>query len=259
MNMPRTALLLFWVLAASALAAPSFVGPSGGFLTPNPLTLAPERTEVELHLQGFQEFSPSFLATDTVFDLSTEVLVGVYDYMELGVTKTFRINSGYPEQPVYINAKYRFPYDTFNVAVGALISLSGIDWSSAYVVMGWKVLYGGFGANFGGRSFREITPGNFSNVGVAQLGGYSLVRTVVNGTDSFSGAPDSFFGMVGLDYKVGDHLELIADYNGDRFAAGARLCYHSWGVSAAYVTQAANDTLLDRSTQHYVVGFFGHW
>ena len=231
MNIQRTFFIALISLAAPLFAAPSFIGPSGGFSTPNPLTLAPERTEVDIHIQGENEFSPSLLAQDTVFDLSTSVLAGVYDYMELGVEQTFRINSSYPNPALYIDGKYRFPYDTFNVAVGVLAATNGVDWSTGYVVAGWKVLYGGIGANFGGRSFREITPGNFTNVGLAPMGGYTLIRQIVNGSDTFSGAPDSFFGFVGLDYKCAEHLELIADYNGDKFLPPGCVCPITPGAS----------------------------
>ena len=246
-------------MVSSAFAHPSYLGPTGGLNTPNPLTLAPERTEVALHLEGVQEYSPSKLAVETVFDLSPKVLVGVYDYLELGVEQTLRMNSGYRNEAVTINAKYRFPFDSFNVAVGALITTNSIDWTSVYSVLGWKVLYGGFGVNFGGRSFRELTQDQFINVGVAKMGGYQLRREVRNGTDVFTGEPDSFFGFVGLDYKVAEHLEFLADYNGDRFAAGVRVPFHSWGLDVAYVSQRANDTLFNRTTQHWRIGFLSHW
>jgi len=251
-------LSLFWA-PQGVRAHPSFLGPTGGLNTPNPLTLAPEKTEVAIHLEGINEYSPQTLATETVFDLSPKVLVGVYDFLELGVEQTVRVNSGFKNESCTINMKYRFPLDSFNVAVGALIATGTADWSTGYVVMGWKVLYGGFGVNFGGRSFREITEDQFVNVGTAKMGGYNLRRALRDGTDVFTGEPDSFFGIVGLDYKLAEHLEFLADFDGDRFSAGIRLPFHSWGFDAAYVSQRANDTLFSRNTQHWRIGFMGHW
>lgn len=247
------------VVTRVALAHPSSLGPSGGLTIPNTKTLPPERTQVALHVESLREFSPHRLAVETVADLSPKVLVGVYEHLELGLEQTVRVNSGFKNESVAINGKYRFPYDTFDVAVGFLAPTSSADWTSAYVVMGFKVLWGGFGVNFGGRRFREITQDRFTNVGTAKLGGYNLRRAVRNGTDVFTGEPDSFFGLVGLDYKVAEHFELLADYNGDRFSAGVRLPYHSWGLDLAYITQRANDTLFSRETQHVRVGFFGSW
>ena len=242
-----------------AVAHPSALGPSGGLTIPNTKTLPPERTQVAVHAEMLREFSPQRLAVETVADLSPKVLVGVYEHLELGIEQTLRVNSGFKNESVTINGKYRFPFDTFDVAVGLLVPTSTADWTSAYVVMGFKVLWGGFGVNFGGRRFREITQDRFVNVGTAKLGGYNLRREVRNGTDVFTGEPDTFFGLVGLDYKVAEHFELLADYNGDRFSAGIRLPYHSWGFDAAYITQKANDSLFSRETQHVRVGFFGSW
>ena len=251
--------VLLGLCARSAFCYPSALGPTGGLNIPDPLTLAPEKTQVAVHLEGLEEFNTSKLAQDTVFDLSPKVLVGVYDYLELGVEKTFRVTSSIKDESISINGKYRFPYDTFNVAVGFITPTNGIDWTSTYVVMGWGVLWGGFGVNFGGRSFREITQDQFINVGIAKMGGFNLRRQIRAGGDVFSGEPDNFFGLVGVNYKVAERLRLCADYNGDRFTAGVRVPFHSWGFDAEYVTQRANDTLFDRSSQNWRVGFFGSW
>lgn len=246
-------------MAGVAFGHPSALGPTGGLTIPNTKTLEPERTQVGLTMEGLREFSPSRLAVETVVDLSPKVLVGVYEHLELGIEQTLRVNSTFKNESVTINGKYRFPYDTFDVAVGFLAATSSPDWSTAYVVMGFKVLWGGFGVNFGGRRFRELTQDRFTNVGTAKMGGYNLRREVRNGTDVFSGEPDVFFGLVGLDYKVSEHFEILADYNGDRFTAGVRFPYHSWGFNAGYVSQRANDTLFSRETQNWQLGFFGSW
>ena len=242
-----------------AHAHPSSLGPTGGMTIPNTKTVPPDRTEVGLTLEGVREFSHTQLAVETIVDLSPKVTVGVYEHLELGVEETLRINSSLQNESVTINGKYRFPFDTFDIAVGFLAPTSGVDWTSVYTVAGFKVLWAGFGVNFGGRSFRELTLDNFINVGTAKLGGYQLKREIRNGTDAFTGAPDQFYGLVGLDYKAAEHLEILADYNGDRFSAGLRFPYHSWGFTTGYVSQRANDTLFSRDTQHWQLGFFGCW
>ena len=252
--------LLVGVLAMGARGAaahPSSLGPTGGLTIPDTKTLPPDRTQAAVTIEGFREFSPDRLQIETVMDVSPKVLVGVYEHLELGAEQTIRVNSTFKNDSVTINGKYRFPYDTFDVAVGFIAPTSAGDWTSAYVVMGFKVLWAGVGVNFGGRSFRELTQNQFVNIGVAKLGGYQLQRAVVNGSDVFTGQPDSVYGLVGLDYKVAEHFELLADYNGDRFAAGVRFPFHTWGITAGYLSQSANDTLFSRESQHWQAGFFG--
>lgn len=257
---PRVWAVLWAAIGAvGAGAHPSAVGPTGGLTTPSPLTLSPQVTEVSVHVEGLHEFSPNTLSVETVYDASPKVLVGIYDTIELGVEKTFRVRGGPRNESLTVNGKYRFPFDTFNVSLGVIAPTAAPDWTSIYVVMGWKAIWGGFGFNVGGRKFRELTLDQFVNVGTSKLGGYELRRTIRNGTDQFTGEPDVFYGLFGIDYKLAEHLEVLADYNGDRFTAGFRLPFHEFVLDTAYVTQRAKDTLFARETLHYQVAFTGHW
>jgi len=238
---------------------PTTIGPTGGFGVPSPLTMPPERTAVAVHFEAFNQFSESTLDIEPTVHMSPKVVVGIYDYLEVGLEKTFKIHSENEQETIYANIKYRFPFDSMNVAVGAIVPLTPPDWTSAYMVMGWKALWAGFGVNLGGRRFRELTLNNFQSVGVARMGGYTLRRRVVDGSDQFTGEPDAFFGLVGFNHRLGKHLEVVADYNGDRVSAGFRIPFHSWNVDLIYVSQAATDSLFSRETQNYQIGVTGRF
>lgn len=253
------ALLARPVFAHVGQHSPTIIGPTGGFLAPNPLTLPPEKTAVAVHLEGLNVFSENTLDVEPAYALSSKVLVGVYDYLELGLERQFRLHTSQGDDSIYANAKYRFPFDSFNLAVGIVAPLTPPDWTSAYLVAGWKALWVGFGTNFNGRRFRELTLDSFRNVGVSRLGGYSLRRELRNGNDEFSGEPDAFFGLVGFNHRLSDNLRIIADYNGDRVAAGARVEFHDWNVDVLYVTQSAIDELFSRETQNWMIGIGGRF
>src|SRR5687767_7206246 len=92
LRLQAKALAMAMCLVAPVVAHPSMLGPTGGLNTPNPRTLPPEKTQVALHVEGINEFSPHKLSVETNFDLSPKVLVGVYDNIELGLEQTIRVN-----------------------------------------------------------------------------------------------------------------------------------------------------------------------
>ncbi|MBI3891563.1 MAG: hypothetical protein HY303_08545 [Candidatus Wallbacteria bacterium] len=237
-----------------ATASPSQAGPTGGLTIPDPMTLEPERTEVAVTAESFDQLT-SNLDVKTSFDFSTKVNAGVYHNLELGVEKTFREKTTFRDQPYWFSGKMRFPVDTFNVAVGLLAPISGPDATSVYTVAGWKSIWGGFGINFGGKKFRQLTQTQLINAGVAKFGGFSLIRGTTPGLNgaTFTGEVDTFFGLIGFNYRVSRNMAILGDFDGDRFAGGFRFNIKELVLDAAYVGQKEIDTLFSRNTQNVMV------
>ncbi|MBI2944220.1 MAG: hypothetical protein HYY25_08470 [Candidatus Wallbacteria bacterium] len=239
---------------AACGAAPSQIGPTGGLTIPDPMTLEPERTEVGITLESYDQLTANF-DVDTSYDFSGKVNVGVYHNLELGVEKTFRQKTTFRDQPYWFSGKMRFPVDTFNVAVGLLAPISGPDASSFYSVVGWKSIWGGFGVNFGGKKFRELTTSQLTQAGISKFGGFNLQRITVPGRTGtvFTGEADTFFGLLGVNYRVSRNMSILGDFDGDRFSGGFRFNIKELILDAAYVGQKEIDSLFSRNTQNVMV------
>jgi hypothetical protein len=235
-------------------AVPSLSGPTGGLVIPDPMTLEPERTELGVGVSTYDQLS-SNLDVATSWDASFKVNVGVYHNLELGLEKTYRQQTNYRDQPFYVQAKMRFPVDTFNVAVGVVGPIQGPDASSFYTVLGWKSLWGGFGVNFGGKEFHELTLTQMTDAGVAKFGGFNLHRTTVAGRTGsfFTGEADTYFGLLGFNYQVSGAMSLLGDYDGDRFSGGFRFKLKELFLDIAYIGQREADSLFNRQSQHVQV------
>lgn len=247
------ALLLAGTLSPLA-AVPSLTGPTGGLTIPNPMTLEPERTEVALGLTTFDALT-SNLDVKTSWDLATRVNVGVYHNLELGFQKTFAQETDFRDPAYFVSGKMRFPVDTFNVAVGVVAPITGPDASSLYTVLGWKALWGGFGVNFGGKKFKELTLNQLITAGISNYGGFNLRRTTIPGRTGtfYTGEADTYFGLLGFDYKVSRNMSILGDYDGDRFAGGFRFRIKELYLDTAYIGQKESDTLFSRQTQNVLV------
>lgn len=244
---------LFVALVAGAQA--SALGSSGGLSVPDPETLAPEQYQLELYGELFDETNLNTGALDNTANLTFVLNVGVYDNFELGMRRVARLNSPVQGESFQLTGKYRFPVDTYNVTIGGVLSTSGSDWSSLYVVAGWKALWLGFGYNFGGDRIREFTRNRLTSVGTASFGGYS-VRTARNGfgQEVVTGNPDPIFGLFGVNLKLSEHLRALADFDGDRFTGGVRLMMKDIKVDLSYVSQKERDSLFDRQSQNFQLG-----
>ncbi len=247
-------LLAFLMASGALMAVPSYTGPTGGLTIPDPMTLAPDRTELSVSLESLDQLTTD-LSVKTSLDFTGRLTVGVYDNLELGIAKTYRQKSSFRDQPFTIHGKMRFPMDTFNVAVGLIAPVSGPDASSMYVVGGWKSLWAGFGINFGGKSFRELTTTQLINAGVSRFGGFSLQRVTKPGRtgEIFTGEADTFFGLVGFNYQLSGNMALLGDFDGDRFAGGFRFRLKELFLDAAYVGQKENDSLFSRQTNNVLL------
>ncbi len=243
------------VLAAVATvggvrAAPSGSGLTGGLLVPDPTTLAPEQYEVGLSSEIFREVNPSTLQEETTADLSYKVNFGVYDNLEMGIERTVRLVSNLRDEDLTIQAKYRLPLDSFNVSAGLVLATREYDYSSFFVIAGWKVLHFGFGFNFGGTKLEEIATETLRTFGTAKFGGYTLRTVERNGETYIEGEPDEVFGLFGAEFRLSDYFDLALDYDGDRFAAGVRFRLKDVDIGVAYVGQRELDALLNRRTRH---------
>lgn len=254
-------LLALLLVAAGAHAFPSLSGPTGGLTIPNPWTLPPDRSEIAVSVEGFDAVSPNNLAVQTSYDFSTRLNAGVYDNFEIGVEKTYRLRNTGRSESVYLSGKVRFPVDTFNFAFGVMAPTSGPDFSTAYLVGGWRALWGGVGFNFGGKSFRELNTSRFINVGVAKFGGYRLRRERIAGRtgDVFSGDADNFYGVFGFQYDLGRDFRVLGDFDGDRVSAGFRFSLKDLTLDAAYVTQKEADSLFARDTLNFLFSIGYGW
>jgi len=252
--------MTLWVVFANVLVcgglygAPSAIGATGGLLIPSPVTLTPETYEFGLHVEGFQETNMSTRDRSMAADISMKLNFGVYDNFEMGIEKMARSNSDVRDDQLYVQFKYRLPAETFNLSVGAALATGGRDYHSAYVVGGWKALYAGVGLNFGGRRLEELTLSTIRSFGTAKFGGYAISRVNRNGTETFVGAPEEFFALFGVDFNLSNYVDLLMDYDGDRFAAGFRINVKDLNFDLAYVSQAEIDSLFERATQHWQVG-----
>lgn len=229
-------------------AIPCASGLSGGLTVPDPNTLAPERYEIAFSTEMFDERNASTLQMDTTADLSFKLNVGVYDNLEMGIERTSRMETSQQDESITVQAKYRFPVDTFNVSAGVVMPAGGPDFTSLYFVTGWKVVHLGFGFNFGGLELAQVNSTQFNAPGSAKFGGYTLRRKVVSGSDQFVGYPDRFFGLFGANFKLSDSWSLLFDYNGDRFSGGMRFLFKDMHVDLAYVGQSEYDSLLERQS-----------
>ena len=252
LNIGVAALLVLF--SQPVLAAPSLIGLTGGLTVPSPVTIKPETYETAVHVEGFKETNASTNARETTADISVKLNAGVYDNLEVGLEKNMRSASDMRDDQVTFQAKYRLPVETFNLSLGTVLSTGGVDYSSAYLVGGWKVLYGGVGLNFGGQRLEELTLTQIRRFGTAKFGGYRLKRGIRNGSDTYIGEPEEFFAMFGADFRLSNYFNLIMDFNGDRFAAGFRLQMKDFNFDVAYVGQSETEALLARDTQHFIVG-----
>ncbi len=236
-------------------AAASALGSSGGLSVPDPETLRREEYQLEVYGELFDETNLSTGAAANTVDATFVYNFGVYDNLELGVRRVARMNSSLSPESFQITGKYRFPVDTYNVTVGTVISTSGPDWSSVYLMAGWKALWFGFGYNFGGQSIREFTRSRLASVGTATFGGYS-VRNAKNsrGETTVTGAPDPVFGLFGLNLKLSEHLSALADFDGDRFTGGVRLTVKDVHVDLGYASQKEKHNLFERTSQNFQMG-----
>ena len=247
-------LLLRLLSATSLMGAPSLIGLTGGLTVPSPVSIRPENYEFAIHAEGLKERNDSTKAEDTTLDLSMKLNAGVYDNFEIGLEKKMRSASDRRDDQMTVQMKYRLPVETFNLSLGTVLATSGRDYSSAYVVGGWKALYGGVGLNFGGQRLEELTLTQIRRFGTAKFGGYRLKRGIRHGSDSYIGEPEEFFAMFGADFRLSDYFNLIMDFNGDRFAAGFRLHLKDFNFDLAYVGQSETEALLDRDTMNFLFG-----
>ena len=245
---------LLVLVTSSVFAAPSLIGLTGGLTVPSPKTLKPETYETSVHVEGYKELNRSTNAEETTADISVKLNAGVYDNLEVGLEKLMRSASDMRDDQVTCQIKYRLPVETFNLSMGTVFSTGGVDYSSAYLVGGWKVLYGGVGLNFGGQRLEELTLTQVRRFGTAKFGGYRLKRGIRNGSDTYIGEPEEFFAMFGADFRLSDYFNLIMDFNGDRFAAGFRLQMKDFNFDVAYVGSSETEALLGRDTQNFIVG-----
>lgn len=248
------AVLLALVAVAPVLAAPSGIGLTGGLQVPSPITLKPETYEVGVTVEGFRERNLSTSAVETTADIGLKINVGIYDNLEMGLEKTIRSSSDLRDDDATVQFKYRLPVESFNLSVGTVFSTGGIDYSSAYVVGGWKALYMGVGLNFGGSRLEEITLNTIRRFGTAKFGGYNLRHVTTLAGETFIGEPEEFFAIVGADFKLSDYFSMLMDFNGDRFAAGFRFRLKDFNVDLAYVGQSETDALLDRDSMNFQFG-----
>ena len=236
-------------------AAPSVYGSSGGLLVPSPDTLRPEVYNLGVHGESFRELNRSTGSQTTSYDIGFKLNTGVYDNLEIGLEQTIRSDSDYRNDEMNLNFKYRLPVETFNLSVGGNFATGGRDYHSTYFIGGWKALYGGFGFNWGGDRLRELNTSTISRFGTAKFGGYRLRRQVnTSGSDTYIGEPDPFFALIGVNFKVSEYLNLLMDYNGDRFAAGFRIGLKDFTIDVAYVGQSDIDSVLDRDSENVLVG-----
>lgn len=236
-------------------AAASALGSSGGLSVPDPETLCREQYQLELYGEFFDETNLSTGAVANTADLTFVANAGVYDNLELGVRKVSRTNSPLQPESFQLTGKYRFPVDTYNITLGMSLATSNPDWSSLYLVAGWKSVWLGFGFNFGGQRLREVTRSRLASVGTATFGGYD-VRTARNaqGQQVVTGQPNTVFGLMGVNFKLSEQLRALADFDGDRFSGGIRVQFKDFNVDAAYVSQKDKYTLFERTTQNVQVG-----
>jgi hypothetical protein len=248
--------LIFIAATAAPLAAtPSMAGPTGGFLIPDTQTLRPEVYNIGVHGESFREVNRSTAENDTSYDIGFKLNAGVYDNLEIGMEQTIRSSSDYRNDELTLNIKYRLPVETFNLSLGGTFATGGEDYHSAYLIGGWKALYGGFGFNFGGDRLRELNTSTIARFGTAKFGGYNLRRIVqTSGSDTYIGEPDEFFALVGVNFKISEYFNLLMDFNGDRFAAGFRVALKDFNIDVAYIGQSEVDSLLDRVSDNVVVG-----
>lgn len=242
-------LLLGGELEASSL------GSSGGLNVPDPETLPREEYTLELYGELFDETNLNTGDLTNTADLTFVANAGIYDNLELGIRREARQNSPLANESFQITGKYRFPVDTYNITLGGVLATSAPDWSSLYLVAGWKSLYMGFGYNFGGKRIREVTRSRLAQVGFASFGGYN-VRTARNqrNEEVITGHPDTVFGLFGLNMKLSETLSALADYDGDRFSGGVRFQIKDFALDLAYVSQKEKDTLLGRTSQNFQLG-----
>lgn len=248
-------LIYLSAIAAPLIAAPSMAGPTGGFLIPDTQTLRPEVYNLAVHGESFREINRSTDAQTTSYDIGFKLNAGVYDNLEIGIEQTIRSSSDYRNDELNFNIKYRLPVETFNLSIGGTFATGGEDYHSAFVIGGWKALYGGFGFNFGGDPLRELNTSSIARFGTAKFGGYNLRRTSVSGgSDTYTGSPDDFFALIGVNFKLSEAFNLLMDFNGDRFAAGFRVALKDFNIDVAYVGQSEMDSMLDRSSENFVLG-----
>jgi len=251
------AILIILLLSNHQLlaTAPSMAGSTGGFLIPSPQTLRPEVYNIAVHGESLKELNHSTGDQDTSFDIGFKLNAGVYDNLEIGFEQTIRSDSDYRDDEFRLNLKYRLPVETFNLSVGGTFATGGRDYHSMYLIGGWKVLYGGFGFNFGGDTLHEINTSTIARFGTAKFGGYRLKRQInSSGSDTYTGSPDDFFPLIGVNFKLSEYFNLLMDFNGDRFAAGFRASLKDFNIDVAYVGQSEIDSLLDRSSENLSIG-----
>jgi len=244
----------FAAAAGAALAATTNIGLTGGLQVPSPVTIKPETYDFGVHVEGFNETNLSTLARESTADISVALNAGVYDNFEVGLERTIRSGSDLRDDQMTVQMKYRLPVETFNLSLGTVFATGGRDYHSAYVVGGWKAIYGGVGLNFGGSRLQELTLTSIRRFGTAKFGGYKLQRVIRDGSDAYIGEPEEFFAMIGADFKLSDYFNLIMDFNGDRFAAGFRITMKDFNLDVAFVGQSETDALLGRDSQHYMAG-----
>jgi hypothetical protein len=233
----------------------SGLGSTGALTVPDPETLPREEYTLEVYTELFDETNINTGDRTNTGDITFVANAGIYDNMELGIRRTARQNSPLANESFQITAKYRFPVDTYNLTLGGVLATSSPDWSSVYLVGGWKSLYLGFGYNFGGKRIREVTRSRLGQVGFASFGGYS-VRTArdARGQEVVTGQPDTVFGLFGLNMKLSETLSALADFDGDRFSGGVRFRIKDFNLDLAYITQREKDTLLGRTSQNFQLG-----
>ncbi len=242
------------LISSAAYAIPSGSGLSGGLMIPDTSTLAPERYEIAFTTELFDEMNPSTNQIDTTADMSFKLNVGVYDNLEMGIERKTRLETANQDESITIQAKYRFPIDTFNVSAGVVVPAGGPDYTSLFFMAGWKAIHLGFGFNFGGLQLAQVDTNTFNSPGMAKFGGYTLRRSVTPGSDEFIGNPDTFFGLLGANFQLSDSWSLLFDYNGDRFSGGMRFLFKDMHVDLAYVGQSEYDSLLDRKSMNFQLG-----
>lgn len=241
------------VLVAASSAAS--LGSSGALNVPDPETLPREEYQLQVYGELFDEKNLSTGAPTNSADLTFVYNFGVYDNLELGFRRTARLNTPLSPESFQVTGKYRFPVDTYNLTVGWSVATSRPDWSSVYLVAGWKALFLGFGYNFGGQRIREFTRSRLTSVGTSSYGGYGVrVAENIRGEQVFTGSPDPVFGLFGINMKLSEHLRALADFDGDRFAGGMRFLMKDVNLDAAYVSAKEKHGLLDRRSQNFQLG-----
>ena len=220
-------------------------GLTGAIMTPSPFSRRLEEGTGVYSVNFFEQRDPSTLIQERGAHHWLSFNAGVMRNVEFASGQEFFTGSANRRRRYFWNLKYSFPNDSLPAAISAIIPGSSHDYTSIIATFGWKAFYAGLGTNVSGTELTEPRVLGELPFGVAQFGGYRMVRRkATSGMQQnvleVVGRPDEIYPVIGGQVNLGNNIQWLYDYNGDIFSSGFRLSFDTstfqivWNSSGDY-------------------------